>query len=750
MGEGARARGVGAEVAEVAVPRDVDRTFDYAVPEALRDRVAVGMRVRVPFRNETVTGFVVQLKAGSDYPGRLLAIEALVDEAPVLDARALTLARWLGDYYATPLGLVLPTLAPAGVRSAPAREERTRPHARLRVPLAQALRLLDELSAGAPQQAALLRELLALGDAVPVQELLARVSCSDAPLRALARKGFITIERRPVPRPPAAVTTALQSADAAAERTLTDDQHRAIQTIRRGLARGHGRYLLFGVNASGKTEVYLQSVQSALAQGRGAIVVVPEIALTPQLLAHFRARLGEETVAVYHSGLTGAQRAREWLRAQRGEARVVVGVRAAVFAPVRALGLIVLDEEHEPTYKQDDPAPRYHAREVALQRAQLERAVVILGSATPSLESFYRAERGGLQLVELRERAVPGPPPDVHIVDLKGETVVLSPALKRALAQRLKRGEQALLLLNLRGFARAVLCRTCRETQRCPRCGIALVYHLKGQRLRCHVCGGDFPTGRCRACGSRDLAFLGAGTQQAELALREAFPSARIARMDSDAVRRGQHVRILEAFRKGEIDILLGTQMIGLGLDFPNVTLVGVLSADALLSLPDFRAGERTFQLISQAIGRAGRGPKGGLVLIQTNHPEHYAVQQAARGDYRAFYEEELITRRALNYPPFTHLIKLTISDRKAERAERGAKQLAEALQGARLKGLEVLGPFRALPARVRGEHRWQLVLKTRHVPATNALIRELRADPALKLKSLNVKIDVDPQSLLG
>ncbi len=733
------AQGTRATVAEVAVPRDIDRTFDYRVPEALREKIAVGMRVRVPFRRETVTGFVVKLKAESDYSGRLLAVEALVDEAPVLNAHELKLAHWICEYYAAPLGLVLPVMVPAGVRP---RALQQRAHVRLRVPLPRALQLLEELNASAPQQAALLRELLALGGEPLLQELLARVGCSEAPLRALAQKGLVAIERRPVSR-----RVAVEFHERPIEITLTDEQHRALEAIRAGLERGHGRYLLHGVSASGKTEVYLQSVQHALERGKGAIVVVPEISLTPQLLARFRARLGE-AIAIYHSGLTETQRAREWRRLRDGEARVALGVRAAIFAPVDDLGLIVVDEEHEPTYKQDDPAPRYHAREVALQRAQLERAVVILGSATPSIESYYRAQRGGLQLLEMKERAVGGPPPAVKIVDLKGESVTLSPQLKRAIAQRLRRGEQALLLLNLRGFARTVFCRRCRTTQQCPRCGIALVYHLRGQRLRCHYCGSDFPTGRCRSCQSRDLAFLGAGTEQAELALRETFPGARLARMDSDAVRRGQHGHILEAFRKGDIDILLGTQMIALGLDFPNVTLVGVLSADTLLSLPDFRAGERTFQLISQAIGRAGRGPKGGEVLVQTNHPEHYAIQQAARGDYEAFYEEELITRQALNYPPFTHLIKLTVGDRKAERAEQGAAQLAEALQRAKLKGLEVLGPFQALPSRVRGDYRWQLVLKAKHVPAANALLRQVLQEP--KLKPLSVRIDVDPQSLLA
>lgn len=725
------------QIAEVVVPRDIDRAFDYLIPAEHRLQVQVGVRVRVPFSGERLTGFVVGLKSESDFHGKLLPIAEVLNPRSVLDARDLALARWICEYYLAPLGMVLPAMIPAGVRPRPSQ---TRTHVRLRGDLAETLRRVESLSDAAPQQAALLRELLTLGDAPPLRELLERVGCSEGPLRALAERGLIELERRPVVKRPATPFH-----EHPLEITLTDAQHRALEAIREGLRRGHGRFLLHGVNASGKTEVYLQSVQGALELDRDAIVIVPEISLTPQLIARFQARF-QHLVAVYHSGLTEAQRAREWERIVQGEARVVIGVRAAIFAPVARLGLIVVDEEHEPTYKQDDPAPRYHAREVALRRVDLEGATVVLGSATPAIESYYRAQCGGLQLIELKERVVAGPPPRVEILDMKGEDRLLSPTLKRKIAGRLRAGEQTLLLINLRGFSRVVFCRKCRTTQTCPKCGIALVYHYRGQRLRCHTCGGSYRVGRCRACSSHRLVFLGAGTQQVEQVLRETFPGATIVRMDSDAVRRGQHGEILEHFRRGEIQILLGTQMIGLGLDFPNVTLVGVLAADALLDLPDFRAGERTFQLISQAIGRAGRGDRPGEVVIQTNHPEHYAIAQAARQDYRAFYEEELIFREALGYPPFSHLIKITCEDRKEERAQESATKLGEALLRANAKGLEVLGPFKALPYRVRGEVRWQLVLKAKDVRKANALVRRALID----LKSPGqIKVDVNPQSLI-
>jgi len=724
-------------VAEVAVPRDVARTFDYLITEELSERAALGVRVRVPFRGEELIGFLVAVKAESSYPGRLQPLLEVLDHEPAMDERGLELARWISDHYLCPLGLVLQAMVPSSLRW---RSSRTRAYVRLKASLSETLEAIEELSAKAPQQAALLRTLLAQGTKQPLSGLLSLVGCSEGPLKALQDKGLIVIEHRPI-RP----SISREFREPQLEISLTHEQQQALEEIRCGLRRGRGGFLLHGVNASGKTEVYLQAVQQALELGKGAIVVVPEISLTPQLIARFRSRFGEQ-IAVYHSQLTPSQRAWEWQRIRSGEARVVIGVRAAVFAPLDNLGLIVIDEEHEPTYKQDDPAPRYHAREVAARRAQIEGAVVVLGSATPSVESYWRSKRGGLKLLELKERVVGGAPPETIVVDLKGEDRLLSPLLKKKIAERLRAGEQVMLLLNLRGFSRCVLCRSCRTTQKCPRCQITLVYHYRIQRLQCHCCGKTYPVGRCRSCGGAGLIFIGAGTEQAELLVRETFPHARLARMDSDAIRRGRHGQILEAFRKGEIDILLGTQMIGLGLDFPNVTLVGVLSADTLLDLPDFRAGERTFQLVSQAIGRSGRGKRSGEVVIQTNHPDHYAIAQAVRQDYHSFYEEELLFRKTLNYPPFSHLIKLSLEDRSDERARRDAERLFKALRSSALKGLEVLGPFKALPHRVRGECRWQLVLKAKDVRQANGLLKEALAD--LKLKS-RLKPDVDPQSLI-
>mgnify|MGYP006277477913 CR=1 FL=1 len=724
-------------IAEVAVPRDVHRTFDYAVPDRLQADLGVGMRVRVPVRNETLIGTIVALKAESDFAGQLKPISSAVDPEPVLTAAQLELADWISRRYLAPIGLVLQAMAPSRLLR---RSPQTRRHVRLNQSLAETIRLIDQLSRRAPQQAALLETLIA-GEAAPERSALLRaVGCTSGPLKALESKGAVVVEARSLPH-----RVASPFREDPSEISLTDEQHEALEAIRTAIDRRRGRFLLHGVNASGKTEVYLQAVQHALEQKRGAIVVVPEISLTPQLIARLRSRFGD-AVALYHSGLTSAQRDREWTRLIDGDAQIAVGVRAAIFAPIQDLGLIVADEEHEGTYKQDDPQPRYHAREVALKRGELEQAAVVLGSATPAIETFDRARRGSLQRLTLSERAVGGTPPHVEVVDLGGHDRVLSPRLEEALNARLHNGEQTMLLLNRRGFSTCVLCRDCRTTQTCPQCGVALVYHARGQRLVCHTCGRHFPVrSACRACGSTDLLYLGRGTEQAEHELRAAFPGARLVRMDSDTVGRGEHGQLLENFRRGEIDMLLGTQMIGLGLDFPNVTLVGILSADTLLDVPDFRSGERTFQLISQAIGRAGRGNRPGQVLIQTNHPDHYAVVHAARSDYTGFFNEERSYREALGYPPFTRLVKLTSEDKRESTAREAAESLQSTLSEGLGKGAELLGPFRALPYRLRGIFRWQLVVKTKNLQGTLDQLRELLDDRRFQS---SIKVDVDPQSL--
>ncbi len=714
------------KIAEVAVPRPVDRTFDYAIPPELAD-VPAGVRVRVQFGRERVVGYLLRRKAESDYEGRLQPLQDCLDDDPVLTPAVLSLARWMSARYLCPLGLVLQAILPQRLsRARPSRSKLVG----LNRPLQDTLAQIERLQPTAPQQANLLRTLLNLSSP-SVRELLSWAGSSDGPLRALVEKGHVKLQ----PKPPSGVTSPFRERAAAV--ALTGAQRAALGALTGALDGDRGAFLLHGVNGSGKTEVYLHALQHVLSQGKTAIMAVPEIALTPQLLARVRGRLGDG-LAVLHSGLTDAQRAREWTRLRDGEARVAVGVRSASLVPLDGLGLIVLDEEHESTYRQESPEPRYHARDVALRRAAAEGAVAVLGSATPSLEAFHAAQSGALQRLALPERVVPAPLPEVELVDMSQSRRRLSPELEAALGACLGRGEQAMLLVNRRGFGIA-LCGQCRAAQRCPSCGIALTFHLRPIQLRCHYCGYEHKGHACRACGG-ELEFLGTGTQRMETILKRKFPTARVARMDSDAVKRGQHGALLEDFRSGRIDVLLGTQMIGLGHDFPGVTLMGIADADALLDVPDFRGAERTFQLISQASGRAGRGERDARVLLQTRHPEHYVIRHALGRDYEAFAREELGYREALGYPPYAHLIRLTV----AKPAEAAAREAADRLKAAlaELNEAEVLGPARALPYRWRGRHRWQLLLKADAVPPLrDELIGRVKA---LKLDS-SVEIDVDP-----
>ncbi len=711
-------------VAEVALALGVEQTFDYKIPEALRDRIRVGHRVLVPFRErEKIEGFVIALKETSPFESRLREIAALVPDQPELSELDLALARWIAEYYLAPLGVVLQTIAPG---HAPPKRENAVRYVRLNAPLAELLAQIEARSQRAPQQAALLRALLNV-EIISERELVGRVGCGLGPLRALAQAGLVAITKRPRER--------VEFHEAPKAITLNARQQRALEAITR--AQGEV-FVLHGVNNSGKTEVYIRACQHALEDGGHAIVLVPEISLTPQLIARFRHRFGNR-IAVYHSGLTDAERARNWQRLKDGDAQIAIGVRAAIFAPCSNVKLIVIDEEHESTYKQDDLAPRYHVRDVALYRAQLAGATVVLGSATPSIESYFHAQRGRYRLLELPERVLPVEPPRITVIDMGDRTNLLSPVLRAKIEQRLKNNEQVILFLNRLGYSIAI-CRRCRQIVTCPLCRIALTVHMRDQELRCRYCSYSLKMPRCPCCGSTELLFEGGGTERLELEVQKSFPNANFRRMDSESVRRGEHAAILEAFRQGQVQILLGTQMIGLGLDFPNVTLVGIISADTLLGFPDFRAGERTFQLISQAAGRAGRGERPGEVIIQTRHPDNEIIRLAAAQDYRAFYEHEIALRQALGYPPFTKVIRITLEHGTEAKAREHADRLKERVEALRVG--EVLGPARALPYRLRGRFRWQLMLKST-VGAAQRALREVLTE--LKLSD-SVTVDVDPQ----
>ena len=716
-------------VVAVAVARNVDQTFDYVVPANLMEKVKVGQRVLVDFGKEKLEGFITALKEKSDYKGSLRPIRSLLDSESTLNEHDLELARWIADYYLTPIGMVLRLIAPH--RELILREGRSIQFVHLAKGLKPTLEAIEKISKRAPQQAALLKTLLTV-ESVTDKELLERVGCGSKVLQQLIEQKIVTRERQPIQRNISEFHEAPKIVE------LNQDQETAIRAIEQGMMKPAQRFLLHGINGSGKTEVYMHIAQHTLEQGKQVIVLVPEISLTPQLLARFRHRFGER-IAVYHSGLTESEKSRQWDRIKRAEAQIAIGVRSAIFAPFDKLGLIVVDEEHESTYKQEEPAPRYHLREVALRRARLENATVVLGSGTPSLETYYSAQTGVYQLLEMKTRVAGTAFPSVQIVELGDEQVWISPLLREKITERLRKSEQVILLLNRLGYAFAI-CKECKQVVRCPTCGIALTLHLRLQHLSCRYCGYDLKLPKCRNCGSANLSFWGAGTERIELELRKMFGTATIRRMDSESVQRGQHGAILEEFRQGKIQILLGTQMIGLGLDFPNVTLVGVISADTILDLPDFRAGERTFQLISQAAGRAGRGEKGGEVIIQTRHPEHYAIQHAAQLDYRKFYEQEIEFRREFNYPPFSQLIELIVQDSREEPAHQHILTLQEDLS--KLGHTELIGPAKALPYRWRGAYRWKFLLKSKDATVKEnlrLLIRDLKfAD--------RVTLNVDPQ----
>ncbi len=537
----------------------------------------------------------------------------------------------------------------------------------------------------------------------------------------------------------------------------TFQQAEALKLIEKSLEKDSSTtFLLHGVTGSGKTEVYLQSIARVLQKGKQAIVLIPEISLTPQTLERFRSRFGGR-IALWHSRLSRGERFQEWMRMREGKADIVVGARSAIFAPFKNLGLIVIDEEYETSYKQTE-SPKYHAREVALERARLSGAAVILGTATPSLESYFQARRGKYELAELTSRIDGKIMPEVEIVDMRKELTVrgnrsiFSLRLQHSMRERLEGKEQVILFLNRRGFSTFVLCRDCGQALRCPHCDVSFTYHSKTERLRCHYCNYEEEKPEvCPKCQSRQVSYFGVGTQKVESELKRLLPEARIGRMDSDTTRRKKsHGQILGAFQKHGIDILVGTQMIAKGLDFPRVTLVGVISADTALNLADFRSSERTFQLLTQVAGRAGRGDIHGQVIIQTYNPEHYSIQAARLHDYPNFYGQEIKFRRELGYPPFSHLINVTLQSTDAGRVMKVAGKLGRILEGNKEEGIDVLGPAPAPLARIKGKWRWQIILKG----SRTGEMREILKESLSQLKEpasgrVRISLDVDPMGML-
>lgn len=732
-------------IARVVVEMAGGREYDYLIPESMQERVRPGCRVIVPFNRTETAGYVTALLEDSPYASRLKEIRSVVGERPMLSPRLMELAEWIARYYVCPRDIVLRSMMPAAVRRRSAGFIQ-RTYASLAVfPAPQEW---EALRRRAPKQAALLDVLRREGSCL-VADLLKRTAANRESLKRLEARGMVRISRRVTERDPWESELILPTAPP----ELMPQQQRALEVVRQAIAHQEPPVvLLHGVTGSGKTEVYLRAIAEVLEQGKGAIVLVPEISLTPQTVERFRSRFGE-AVAVLHSGLSDGERHDEWHRINRGGARIVIGARSALFAPVRDLGLIVVDEEHENTYKQEE-APRYNARDVAVMRGRQEGCAVVLGSATPSLESYFNARRAKYALVEMPLRVDNRRMPEVRVVDMrlvaeKQGLRVISPELQEAANRRLERGEQVMLFLNRRGYAASLICPRCGYTAQCSDCSVSMTYHAEGSKLLCHLCGRqDAVPARCPQCGDKAFRYAGVGTQKVEQVARKLFPSAVIQRMDSDTTgRKGAHHRILKDFRAGQINMLIGTQMIAKGLDFPNVTLVGVIYADLVLHMPDFRAAERTFQLLTQVAGRAGRGEVNGEVVVQTFTPYHPAIQAARRMDYLAFYDQEIEFRRELEYPPFTRLICLRLRGEQEEGVKQAAEKLKTLLEH-ELRREIVIGPAPAPIARVRGKYHYHVFVKTRRIIQTTGLLGD-----ALKIfragRGVELAVDVDPLSLL-
>jgi len=739
--------------AEVVLPVPVSRAYTYQIPDALRDRVVPGARVVVPVRRGAVVGVVTAVRGDQPSAVRdIKPITAAPDDQPALSPALLELGHWISDYYGAPLGLALRAILPGPLWSVarPAGPGEAAERVLVLTGRVESLLERERVFKRAPKRRIAYEAVEALGGSAPIRHLTDRLKLSGGVLDGLVTQGLARVERVTETRDPFAGLSSPPPP------TLTADQRRVVAAIEGTPV--ESPILIHGVTGSGKTLVYLDLLRGVVASGRGAILLVPEIALTPQTVARVRGVFGDQ-VAVLHSGLSDGERADAWRALRRGERRVAVGPRSAVFAPVQRLGAIVVDEEHDPSYKQGS-APRYHARDAAVERARLEGgARVILGSATPSLETLDLAARGRIATFALPERIGARPLPPVEVIDLKTASRVpeagvipWTEALDGAVGGALSRGEQAILLLNRRGFATFVQCPACGDVRTCPNCAIALTVHQTPAGMRCHYCGHEEPVPeKCRVCGNPTQRLRGLGTQQLEHFVAARFPAARIARMDLDTTStKWAHHHILERVARGEVDILLGTQMIAKGLDFPNVTVVGVVDADTGLHFPDFRAAERTFQLVAQVAGRAGRGPKGGRVYVQTRSPDHHAIRAAAAHSVEAFAAAELPLRTPPSppYPPSVGLVRFVASGRDQARTAAIAERVAAWLRRAgteRLAGaLTVLGPAPCPITRLRGLWRWHVLVKAAEARALGRVVRAWRAK-----SHRAVTVDRDPVSLL-
>ena len=798
---------------DVSLPVPLDRIFTYELPLTLRHRVQPGCRVVAPLGARKLTGVV--LKVHDDAGAQTLReVLSLTDEEPVLDRELIELGHWIAEYYCAPLGEVLKGMLPLGGETRRsvqysltesgrqvARQLVIRPESdaalRLLAMLDERPRTANQLTAKISNTRTLLRGLIQRAwvvteekeeDRDPMRASAERLEAEflrraddSIKLKKGERELLAYLELHPGPHNLGELATAVKKASESARSLVKRElikleiagirppsgyerprpelnvfQESAFHHIEKALQKAEFKtFLLQGVTGSGKTEVYLRSIEAALALGKNALLLVPEIALTPAVAGQFFQRFGKQ-VAILHSAFGDAERADQWRRIQRGQARVVVGTRSGIFAPVQNLGVIIIDEEHDGSYKQQE-TPRYHGRDVALVRARNANAIAILGSATPAIETRYNTEQGKYEMLRLPERIAQRPMPQVEIVDMRVEFLetklqaTFSRSLMNEIAQRLGAREQTMLLLNRRGFSSFVVCRKCGDRMMCENCSVVMTYHRSERRMLCHMCGfaAKVPS-VCLKCSSDQIQFMGTGSERVENELHEYLPTSRLARLDRDtASGKGAFENILSHFRSGAVDILVGTQMIAKGHDIPNVTLVGIVLADIGLSIPDFRAAERTFQLLTQAAGRAGRGDTPGRVVIQTLNPDHYAIQFAAEQNYEGFYQKEIEFRKWLRYPPFAAFANVIVRATKQEEALRMSTELGYLLDP-QPEGVKVMGPAEAPVLRVKNEFRYQILLKAAKRSVLRETLNKLRAFAEKdKWKATALVIDVDPISLM-
>ncbi|HEV2436894.1 MAG TPA: primosomal protein N' [Verrucomicrobiae bacterium] len=775
-------------IARVSLEIALRKEFDYLIPPGLAEQIEAGSRVQVPFGARKVFGTVTALVEESAF-AKLKPILKVIGAQSLVTPKVLKLARWIADYYCCAPEIALKSVLPEAVRKKEGGWKKQL--------FVRALTVGGEFPK-LPKRQQEVWNLIEERRELPLTELVELAETTATTVRKLEDRGLVEVtaeisERDPyahehiLPTQPLSLNPAQSVALEKIKSRISEVRSQKPETgsLTSDLRPPTSVFLLHGVTGSGKTEVYLQALAHALEQGRGAIVLVPEISLTPQTVERFKARFSsgklQTLVAVLHSHLSAGERHDEWHKIRQGRARIVIGARSAIFAPVEPLGLIIVDEEHEHTYKQEE-APRYHARDVAIMRGRMENAVVVLGSATPSLESYYNCKRGKYTLLELPERVDNQKMPHVRVVDMRQAArekgpPIFSPQLKEAITQRLERGEQTILFLNRRGYSTALQCPKCGFVANCPNCSLALTYHRIEQRLSCHICGHNekvpsvCPNGKCKNPAIR---FAGTGTQKVEETLAKLFPDARVRRMDADTMKRKDDYRkTLGDFRAGKTDILVGTQMIAKGLHFPNVTLVGIIYADLALHQPDFRAGERTFQLLTQVAGRAGRGDVEGEVFVQAFAPFHPAIQYARRHDFTGFYEQEVEFREQLKYPPVSRVALLTLKGRNEDKVKFSAEHLKRELEknltgveplscpadtlsppggeraGARgaFKDLILAGPAPAPLLRAEQYYRYQIMLRTRAMSKLSQRLAKIIETLALP-DDVTLSVDIDPVNL--